>query len=113
MQGRAFLFLLKSLEAFIVWRVFCHCRRYLRCRHHQALSGTGHRTGRVDGAGVGGRGRWAGIAAVGRGHRLRSLCRWWQSFTDGLNRLIAMLMRVLLPLTLLVLLVYLAFIPFN
>ena len=36
-----------------------------------------------------------------------------QSFSDGLSRLIATLMRVLLPLTLLVLLVYLTFIPFN
>ncbi len=36
-----------------------------------------------------------------------------QSFEDGLSRLIATLMRLLLPLTLLVLLVYVAFIPFN
>jgi hypothetical protein len=36
-----------------------------------------------------------------------------QPFQEGLSKLIALLMRVLLPLTLLVLLVYLAFIPFN
>lgn len=36
-----------------------------------------------------------------------------QSFDDGLSRLITLLMRVLLPLTLIVLVVYLAFIPFN
>ena len=36
-----------------------------------------------------------------------------QSFDEGLSKLVALLMRVLLPLTLLVLVVYLAFIPFN
>jgi hypothetical protein len=36
-----------------------------------------------------------------------------QAFEEGLSKLVALLMRVLLPLTLLVLLVYLAFIPFN
>lgn len=36
-----------------------------------------------------------------------------QSFEDGLSRLVTLLMRLMLPLTLLVLLVYLAFIPFN
>jgi hypothetical protein len=36
-----------------------------------------------------------------------------QSFNEGLSKLVALLMRILLPLTLLVLLVYLAFIPFN
>ncbi len=36
-----------------------------------------------------------------------------QSFDEGLSKLLALLMRILLPLTLLVLLVYLAFIPFN
>ena len=36
-----------------------------------------------------------------------------QSFEDGLSKLVALLMRVLLPLTLLVLVVYVAFIPFN
>ncbi len=36
-----------------------------------------------------------------------------QSFDEGLSKIIATLMRVLLPLTLLVLLVYLAFIPFR
>lgn len=36
-----------------------------------------------------------------------------QSFDEGLSKLVALLMRILLPLTLLVLLVYLAFIPFN
>jgi len=36
-----------------------------------------------------------------------------QAFDEGLSRLVALLMRILLPLTLLVLLVYLAFIPFN
>jgi hypothetical protein len=36
-----------------------------------------------------------------------------QSFEDGLSRLPALLTRVLLPLTLVVLLVYVAFIPFN
>lgn len=36
-----------------------------------------------------------------------------QHFDAGLSRLIALIMRVLLPLTLLVLLVYLLFIPFN
>jgi hypothetical protein len=36
-----------------------------------------------------------------------------QSFDQGLPRLVALLMRVMLPLTLLVLLVYLVFIPFN
>ena len=36
-----------------------------------------------------------------------------QSFDEGLSKLIAMLMRVLLPLSLLVLIVYLGFIPFN
>jgi hypothetical protein len=36
-----------------------------------------------------------------------------QSFSEGLSKLIAMLMRLLLPLSLLVLVVYLAFIPFN
>ena len=36
-----------------------------------------------------------------------------QSFAEGLSKLIAMLMRVLLPLSLLVLIVYLGFIPFN
>lgn len=36
-----------------------------------------------------------------------------QSFDDGLSRLLTLLMRVLLPLTLIVLVVYLAFIPFN
>ncbi len=36
-----------------------------------------------------------------------------QAFEDGLSQSVALLMRVLLPLTLLVLLVYLGFIPFN
>lgn len=36
-----------------------------------------------------------------------------QSFEEGLSKLIAMLMRIMLPLTLLVLVVYLAFIPAN
>ena len=36
-----------------------------------------------------------------------------QAFDEGLSKLVALLMRVLLPLVLLVLLVYLAFIPFN
>ncbi len=36
-----------------------------------------------------------------------------QRFDEGLSKLVALLMRILLPLTLLVLLVYLAFIPFN
>jgi hypothetical protein len=36
-----------------------------------------------------------------------------QAFDEGLSKLMALLMRILLPLTLLVLLVYLAFIPFN
>ena len=36
-----------------------------------------------------------------------------QAFDEGLSKLIALLMRILLPLTLLVLLVYLIFIPFN
>jgi hypothetical protein len=36
-----------------------------------------------------------------------------QAFSEGLSKMVALLMRVLLPLTLLVLLVYLAFIPFN
>ncbi len=36
-----------------------------------------------------------------------------QAFDEGLSKLVALLMRFLLPLTLLVLLVYLIFIPFN
>ena len=36
-----------------------------------------------------------------------------QAFNEGLSKLVALLMRILLPLTLLVLTVYLAFIPFN
>jgi hypothetical protein len=36
-----------------------------------------------------------------------------QPFDEGLSKLVALLMRVLLPLTLLVLVVYLGFIPFN
>lgn len=36
-----------------------------------------------------------------------------QAFDEGLSKLIALLMRILLPLTLVVLVVYLAFIPFN
>lgn len=36
-----------------------------------------------------------------------------QAFDEGLSRLVALLMRILLPLTLLVLIVYLGFIPFN
>lgn len=36
-----------------------------------------------------------------------------QSFNDGLSRVIATLMRVLLPLTLMVLVIYLGFIPFR
>lgn len=36
-----------------------------------------------------------------------------QAFEEGLSKLVALLMRVLLPLSLLVLAVYLAFIPFN
>lgn len=36
-----------------------------------------------------------------------------QSFEEGLSKLIAMLMRILLPLTLLLLSIYLMFIPFN
>jgi hypothetical protein len=36
-----------------------------------------------------------------------------QSFDEGLSKLVALLMRLLLPLTVAVLLVYLAFIPFN
>jgi hypothetical protein len=36
-----------------------------------------------------------------------------QSFNEGLSKLIALLMRFMLPLTLLVLLIYLVFIPFN
>lgn len=36
-----------------------------------------------------------------------------QSFDEGLSRLVTMLTRLLLPLTVLVLLIYLAFIPFN
>jgi hypothetical protein len=36
-----------------------------------------------------------------------------QAFDEGLSKLVALLMRILLPLTLLVLLVYLVFIPFN
>jgi hypothetical protein len=36
-----------------------------------------------------------------------------QAFDEGLSKLVALLMRILLPLTLLVLLVYIIFIPFN
>jgi hypothetical protein len=36
-----------------------------------------------------------------------------QSFDEGLSKVVALLLRIMLPLTLLVLLVYLAFIPFN
>lgn len=36
-----------------------------------------------------------------------------QAFDQGLSKLVALLMRILLPLTLVVLLIYLAFIPFN
>ena len=36
-----------------------------------------------------------------------------QAFNEGLSKLVALLMRFLLPFTLLVLLVYIAFIPFN
>lgn len=36
-----------------------------------------------------------------------------QAFDEGLSKLVALLMRILLPLTLLVLIVYIAFIPFN
>ncbi|MCL4265956.1 MAG: hypothetical protein KJ069_22275 [Anaerolineae bacterium] len=36
-----------------------------------------------------------------------------QAFNEGLSKLVALLMRLMLPLTLLVLLIYLAFIPFN
>jgi hypothetical protein len=36
-----------------------------------------------------------------------------QAFDEGLSKLVALLMRILLPLTLLVLVVYMAFIPFN
>ena len=36
-----------------------------------------------------------------------------QAFDEGLSKLVALLMRILLPLTLVVLLVYLAFIPFH
>jgi hypothetical protein len=36
-----------------------------------------------------------------------------QAFDEGLSKMVALLMRILLPLTLLVLLVYLAFIPLN
>src|SRR5690606_14298112 len=36
-----------------------------------------------------------------------------QAFDEGLSRMVAMLTRILLPLTVLVLLVYLFFIPFN
>jgi hypothetical protein len=36
-----------------------------------------------------------------------------QAFDEGLSKVVALLMRIVLPLTLLVLLVYLAFIPFN
>lgn len=36
-----------------------------------------------------------------------------QSFDEGLSKVVALLMRVMLPLTLLVLIVYLVFIPFN
>jgi magnesium-transporting ATPase (P-type) len=36
-----------------------------------------------------------------------------QAFNEGLSKLVALLMRLMLPLTLLVLLVYVAFIPFN
>jgi hypothetical protein len=36
-----------------------------------------------------------------------------QPFDEGLSKLVALLMRVLLPLTLLVLVIYLGFIPFN
>jgi hypothetical protein len=36
-----------------------------------------------------------------------------QAFHEGLSKLVALLMRILLPLTFLVLIVYLAFIPFN
>jgi hypothetical protein len=36
-----------------------------------------------------------------------------QAFDEGLSKLVALLMRILLPLTLLVLLIYVAFIPFN
>jgi hypothetical protein len=36
-----------------------------------------------------------------------------QPFGDGMSKLIGLLMRILLPLTLIVLLVYVAFIPFN
>ena len=36
-----------------------------------------------------------------------------QPFSEGLSRLVALLLRIMLPLTVLILLVYLAFIPFN
>ena len=36
-----------------------------------------------------------------------------QSFQDGLSKLVAIIMRLLLPLTLIVLVIYLVFIPFN
>ncbi|MEZ4559962.1 MAG: hypothetical protein R2854_26555 [Caldilineaceae bacterium] len=112
-QGRAFLFLLKSLEAFIVAGLFAIAGGLFVAVTIGLFQALGIELSewmvRVLVAGGGGLLPLLAVAIVYD----PTVPPAQQSFTDGLSRLIAMLMRVLLPLTLIVLLVYLAFIPFN
>ena len=112
-QGRAFLFLLKSLEAFIVAGLFAIAGGLFVAITIGLFQALGIELAewmvRVLVAGGGGLLPLLAVAIVYD----PTVPPAQQSFTDGLSRLIAMLMRVLLPLTLIVLLVYLAFIPFN
>ena len=112
-QGRAFLFLLKSLEAFIVAGLFAIAGGIFVAVTIGLFQALGIELAewmvRVLVAGGGGLLPLLAVAIVYD----PTVAPAQQSFSDGLSRLIAMLMRVLLPLTLIVLLVYLAFIPFN
>jgi hypothetical protein len=112
-QGNRFAFLVKSLEAFVVAGLL-------------AIAGgvfTGITFGLFNALGIeppeavarlffaGGAGLIA-VVAVALVYD-PAAAPLEQSFEDGLSKLVALLLRLLLPLTVAVLLVYLAFIPFN
>jgi hypothetical protein len=112
-RSRTFFFLLKSLEVFIVAGLFAIAGGVFVAVTIGLFSALGIELDewivRVLVAGGGGLLPLLAVAIVYD----PAVAPNEQSFSDGLSRLIALLMRVLLPLTLLVLLVYLAFIPFN
>ncbi len=108
-----FAFLVKSLEAFVVAGLLAIAGGLFTAITFGLFSALGIQppmvVQRLFAAGGGG---LIAIVAVALVYDPR-LAPAQQSFDEGLSKLVALLMRLVLPLTVAVLLIYLAFIPFN